>query len=84
MMIGPYVHIMIYGDDVAKNYVQLYFQQGQKQKIDTLLMRLKKQGIVLEDNKGNPSMSALFRWLVDEKLEEMGGYEQVGEVKKTE
>lgn len=61
---------------MTSGQVKLYFQEGQREKVDALLARLKEQGVILVDNKGSPSISALFRWLVEEKLDELGGYDE--------
>jgi ABC-type siderophore export system fused ATPase/permease subunit len=69
---------------MAKTYVQLYFQKGQREKIDLLIARLRERGVILEDNKGSPSVSALFRWLVDEKLAELGAAEHANDTENVE
>lgn len=46
------------------NQVSMYLNAADKAAAEALLDKLIKQGVDLTDHKGNPSLSALFRWLV--------------------
>lgn len=46
------------------NQVSMYLTPADRDKAEIVLNQLIEQGIALVDHKGNPSLSALFRWLV--------------------
>lgn len=51
--------------------LNLYTNDQDKHDIDQLHKLLAKRGVKFLDNKGNRSTSALFRYLVSEKLKEL-------------
>lgn len=52
--------------------LNLWLPAGYGGKVELLLGELEKRGIDLRDHRGYPSISALLRYLVDEKLHEIG------------
>lgn len=48
--------------------ISLYIQPEYRDKAARLIDRLNGQGVRLVDQKGNPSLSALFRYLIDQEL----------------
>lgn len=51
--------------------MNIYLSKQDKQRLEELQALLKERGIVHLDNRGNDSISALFRALVKEKLEDI-------------
>jgi hypothetical protein len=51
-----------------KRNINMYLNPSECEKVETLLKILVEQGYNLLDQRGYPSISALFRYLVDEKL----------------
>lgn len=51
--------------------MNIYLSKEDKQRLEELQALLKKEGIVHLDNRGNDSISALFRALVKEKIEDI-------------
>lgn len=50
------------------NSTHLYITPETRVSIDRLLLMLARQGVDLKDNRGNLSMSALLRYLVEAEL----------------
>lgn len=48
------------------NQVSIYMNPTDRAAAEALLKKLIEQGHDLTDQKGNPSLSALFRWLVEQ------------------
>jgi hypothetical protein len=54
-----------------KRNINIYLNPSERKKVEMLLKKLVEQGYDLLDQRGYPSISALFRYLVDEKLKEL-------------
>jgi len=66
--VSVYVGLMPKATDKGKA-LKLYIPAGYAGKIDQLMMQLTSQGVDLTDQRGNQSISALFRHLIDGALE---------------
>lgn len=51
--------------------MNLYFTDDDREKIDAIRKALAARGMRFTDKKGNPSTSALLRYLIDEKFTEL-------------
>lgn len=55
-----------------RNVLQLYATEQDRENAQKLFRQLEQRGITLTDNRGNTSYSALFRYLIAEKLKCLG------------